>query len=69
MGKNEAKTVYADIELICRDGVQVEKFRQLARDKRITPNEKLRKSDYVRTGIEGSTRKSSFFDGLEAEII
>jgi hypothetical protein len=44
MGKNEAKMVYDDIELICRDGTKVEKFKKLALSNSIGPDTPMTKS-------------------------
>ena len=48
MGENGVKAVYDDIELICRNGENVEKYRDLAKQKGIKSDDKLRKSNFAK---------------------
>jgi len=59
MGKNDAKMVYDDIELICRDGTKVETFRKLALAKGVESKTAMTKSSYVEHGAHNASSTKS----------
>ncbi|OQA61448.1 MAG: hypothetical protein BWY41_00128 [Candidatus Atribacteria bacterium ADurb.Bin276] len=67
MGKNENHTVYDDIELICRDGKQVDKFADLEEKTHGTFESDPWKSNKIRKILKFGTGDSSlrrgFFEG------
>lgn len=67
MGKNDNQTVYDDIELICREGSQVDKFADLEEKSHGTFESNPWKSNKIRKilkfGTENSSLGRGFFEG------
>lgn len=61
MGKNQKGIVYDEITYICEDFAKLERFRDDAITKGVTPDAKLRKSDYVRGGGTAVAKESDVF--------
>lgn len=63
MGKNEAKMVYDDLELICRDGPKVEKFKKLALTKDVHSETPMTKSKFVERDVKNaiSTKEEDIY--------
>jgi hypothetical protein len=58
MGKNDESMLYDSLVLICRDGEQIEKFKNLALARRIKSTDVLRKHAYAKSNaINGLPRK------------